>query len=70
MALIYCPECRHKISDRARACPSCGHPNPIVEEKGRKVAIAYTIFWLLLLLIPLAIYFLSPKYSGVVSVPG
>lgn len=26
MALISCPECRHEVSDRAAACPGCGHP--------------------------------------------
>ena len=26
MALIECPECKHNISDRALACPSCGLP--------------------------------------------
>ncbi len=26
MALINCPECNKEISDKAGACPSCGHP--------------------------------------------
>jgi hypothetical protein len=26
MALIECPECSHRVSDRALACPSCGYP--------------------------------------------
>ncbi|MEW5920344.1 MAG: UvrD-helicase domain-containing protein [Bacillota bacterium] len=26
MALIYCPECKKQISDRAEACPHCGLP--------------------------------------------
>src|SRR5260221_13995559 len=26
MALFECPECKHMISDRAVACPSCGNP--------------------------------------------
>lgn len=26
MSLISCPECDHKVSDRASACPSCGYP--------------------------------------------
>ena len=32
MALINCPECNKEISDKAGACPSCGHPmeKPIV----------------------------------------
>lgn len=26
MALVSCPDCAGKVSDRALACPSCGHP--------------------------------------------
>jgi hypothetical protein len=26
MALISCPECNHKLSDKAFACPGCGYP--------------------------------------------
>ncbi len=26
MALMTCPECSHRVSDKARACPSCGYP--------------------------------------------
>jgi hypothetical protein len=26
MALIRCPECQREVSDKAYACPSCGHP--------------------------------------------
>ena len=26
MALIKCPECQNQISDKAVACPHCGHP--------------------------------------------
>ncbi|MBF0484900.1 MAG: zinc ribbon domain-containing protein [Candidatus Omnitrophica bacterium] len=26
MALIHCPECNEQISDKALACPKCGHP--------------------------------------------
>lgn len=26
MALIDCPECGKKVSDMAKACPSCGYP--------------------------------------------
>jgi len=36
MALIYCPECGHEISNAAVACPNCGRPlaaRPISEEK-------------------------------------
>lgn len=36
MALIYCPECGHEISDSAVACPNCGRPTsarPVIERK-------------------------------------
>lgn len=36
MALIYCPECGHEISNAAVACPNCGRPinaSPIIERK-------------------------------------
>ena len=26
MALIHCPECREKVSDKAMSCPKCGYP--------------------------------------------
>ena len=26
MPLIFCPECRSEVSDRATACPHCGYP--------------------------------------------
>ncbi len=38
MALLDCPECAHKVSDRAFACPSCGYPiagNPSRGADGR-----------------------------------
>jgi hypothetical protein len=28
MALIPCPTCTHRVSERALACPACGHPGP------------------------------------------
>ena len=36
MALIYCPECGHEISNSAVACPNCGRPlaaQPVAEER-------------------------------------
>lgn len=26
MALIYCPECAHQVSDQSNTCPNCGYP--------------------------------------------
>lgn len=34
MAMIKCPECRKKISDRAKICPNCGYP--ISAREGRR----------------------------------
>ena len=28
MGLTKCTECKHKISDEAKACPNCGQPDP------------------------------------------
>lgn len=37
MALIYCPECGHEISNNAVACPNCGRPisanTPVIERR-------------------------------------
>jgi len=30
MPLIQCPECNHKVSTKAQACPSCGCPGNII----------------------------------------
>jgi predicted amidophosphoribosyltransferase len=35
MALIDCPECTHKISDRAAYCPNCGYPLKESKERPR-----------------------------------
>ena len=32
MAMVTCPECATKVSDKAFACPSCGYP---LIQKGR-----------------------------------
>lgn len=44
MALIVCPECGHKVSDKAEVCPECGFPldkkqknNQLILHTGRKV---------------------------------
>ena len=39
MALINCPDCGKEMSDRAPACPHCGHPNAkavTIEQTGKK----------------------------------
>ncbi len=33
MALIVCPECSGKVSDKAFACPACGYP--MAQPKGQ-----------------------------------
>ena len=37
MTLIPCPDCHREVSDRAVACPHCGHP--ISEETGKRSAL-------------------------------
>ncbi len=32
MALLECPECGRKVSDRAEACPGCAHPVAVRKE--------------------------------------
>lgn len=41
--LIKCEDCGHEMSDKAKACPNCGCPNPRIEEKkdGKKIVIGY-----------------------------
>ena len=33
MALIHCPECGAKLSNRAKACVHCGYPMPEIAKK-------------------------------------
>ena len=35
MALIQCEACGYEVSDRASACPKCGHPITAVAATGR-----------------------------------
>jgi hypothetical protein len=37
MALVSCPDCGQQISDRAPACPKCGHPMAatVIEKTGK-----------------------------------
>ena len=37
MALISCPECKSKVSDRAASCPKCGYPLQ-QEQQGKSFA--------------------------------
>ena len=37
MALIPCPECAREVSDRAIACPGCGHPIAAAAPNGRAI---------------------------------
>ena len=40
MALIECPECHQEVSDKAAACPHCGHP--IAATKNKKPTSRHT----------------------------
>lgn len=37
MALIPCPECAREVSERALACPGCGHPIATAAPSGRAI---------------------------------
>lgn len=37
MALMKCPECAREVSDKAPACPSCGHPIASPVPNGRAI---------------------------------
>jgi len=43
LALTNCPECRREVSDRAAACPGCGHP--LVRVGGPQPAGGYPYYW-------------------------
>ena len=43
MALFPCPACSHQISDRAKACPHCGHPLQRAAETSAPSSIWRTI---------------------------
>ena len=65
MAIIICPECGAKVSDRAPACPSCGVPlagsvkmTPIGEYR-RRPALGVLALIIGLVGIPLGIFTLS-----------
>lgn len=34
MVLVPCPACDHRVSDKAFACPSCGHPGSQSDRHG------------------------------------
>lgn len=55
MALIKCPECGRKVSDKREICPNCGMPIKEIiqkpEKKHRKTWIKYVIFVILLLIL-------------------
>lgn len=37
MALMKCPECAREVSDKAAACPGCGHPIAAAARNGRAI---------------------------------
>jgi preprotein translocase subunit YajC len=43
MALMRCPECRNDVSDKAGACPKCGHPIELAKKKQAKTGSALTV---------------------------
>lgn len=41
--LIKCEDCGHEMSDKAKACPNCGCPNPKMKERTSKIVRIPTI---------------------------
>jgi uncharacterized membrane protein YdbT with pleckstrin-like domain len=77
MALIQCPECGHRISDKAKTCPSCGFDLPATAAANGAAAPLrelhpswWNSFWLLVfgwLIVPLIIA-LVRRYSLVMRI--
>ena len=45
MALIDCPECGKKVSDKAVSCPNCGYPIKLPEPHYRDITHSIDIDW-------------------------
>ena len=48
--LTNCPECNHKVSDKAHSCPNCGHPFAnrdvvFVKHERKTTNLKYLGFW-------------------------
>lgn len=43
MALTYCPDCNHQVSDRAESCPSCGARLHEKEIKTQPIGVLATL---------------------------
>ena len=51
MPLIYCPDCKAVVSDRAPACPQCGCPiAPVTTERTSKRWKSYQLASIIILL--------------------
>jgi hypothetical protein len=57
MALINCPECGARISDKALSCPNCGHP--MIAEKKKGSWQPMNIWWMSIAVIALVVALFS-----------
>jgi len=60
MALIYCQQCGHQVSDQADSCPNCGHPissDLHKSDSNNKTIIFILAFALLAAISAVAIFF-------------
>lgn len=55
MALTYCPDCNHQVSDRAATCPVCAAP---LQDKGKQIAPIGVLATLGIIAAVLIIYFI------------
>lgn len=64
MALVYCRECGHQISEHAQSCPSCGAPSqPHVAKKNKK----NTLIGIVLLIIAISGYLYYTSQSAEIA---
>lgn len=64
MALINCPECNHEVSDKAKACPNCGHPfesQPVIVIKKSKWKIVSIIIVAFIILV-IGVFFIFRSF--------
>ncbi|MBR4995753.1 MAG: NINE protein [Alistipes sp.] len=68
MALIYCKECGHQISEMARVCPHCGY-NPSYDDPNRSNKDWLTAFLLCFFLGTLGVhsFYANKTAAGVIQ---
>ena len=70
MALVQCRECGREISDRAVACPQCGHPGRVASSSGGLRILLGVLVCVLVLMVAAGILFawLVPRASHPIEI--